>query len=108
MKKQVMSLVGSAVLSALCCMPAYAATKIVTVTNIWNANNGCTVRSVYGYSGYEYSVLIWGVDCPNDPEVTVEQVEYNYSWGGYWCEMRNASAGYYVTGNCNNYSLWRN
>ena len=108
MKKEVRSLITAAVLSTLCCMPAYAATKISTVTNDSTATNGCTLRSVAGYGGYGFNVVVWGVDCPNDPEVTVERVDYWTEWGGNWCEMRNASSGYYVTGNCGNYSIWRN
>jgi hypothetical protein len=107
MKKEISSLATAAVLSALCCMPAYASTKITTVTNDYSATNGCTVRSVAGYGGPGFNVVVWGVDCPNDPEVTVERVDYWTEWGN-WCEMRNASSGYYVTGNCGNYSLWRN
>jgi hypothetical protein len=107
MKKEVRSLAVTAMLSALCCMPAYAATQITTVTGDYYATNGCTVRSVAGYGGYGFNVVVWGVDCPNDPEVTVERVDYWTEWGN-WCEMRNASSGYSVTGNCGNYSLWRN
>jgi hypothetical protein len=108
MKKEIGSLAAAAVLAALCAMPAQAATRITTVTNTWNATNGCTVRSVYGYGGYNFNVTIWGVDCPSDPEVTVEKHETWYDWGGLWCEMKNASAGYFVTSNCSSYSIYRN
>lgn len=97
-----------AVLTALSCMPAHAATKITTVTNDATATNGCTVRSVAGYGGYDFNVVVYGVDCPNDPEVYPERVDHWSSWGGNWCEMRTYSSGYYVTGNCGNYSIWRN
>ena len=43
MKKQIRSLGIAAVMSALCCMPAYAATKIATVLNDSSVNNGCTL-----------------------------------------------------------------
>lgn len=108
MKKGIRSLVTAAVLSALCCMPAYAATKIVTVTNDWTANNGCTVRSITGYGGYYFNVTVWGVDCPNDPEVAVERHDYWNDAGPTWCEMKTYATGYFITGNCNNYSIWRN
>ena len=55
MKKEVRSLAVTAVLSALCCMPAYAATQITTVTGDYYATNGCTVRSVAGYGGYGFN-----------------------------------------------------
>ena len=108
MKKQIRSLGIAAVMSALCCMPAYAATKIATVLNDSSVNNGCTLRSVAGYGGYQFNVVVWGVDCPNDPEVTVERYDQWSDWGGLWCQMRNPSSGYSVSGNCGNYSIWRN
>lgn len=108
MKDGIRSLAIAAMMSALCCTPAYAATKITTVTGDFNATNGCTVRSVAGYGGYGFNVTVWGVDCPNDPEVYPEKVETWYEWGGYWCEMRTYTSGYYVTGQCGNYSVWRN
>jgi len=106
MRKEIRSLAIAAVLGAVCSMPAQAATKITTVTNDFYATNGCTVRSVYGYGGYGFNVTIWGTTCPGHPEVTVEKAEYWQEWGGYWCEMRNASSGYSVSGNCGNYSIW--
>jgi hypothetical protein len=108
MKKQISCAAAAAVVSALCCAPAWAATKISTVTNDSSATNGCTLRSVAGYGGYGFNAVVWGVDCPNDPEVTVERRDYSNEWGWYWCEMANPSSGYSVTGNCGNYSLWRN
>lgn len=107
MKKEIRTLATTAVLSALCCTPAYAATKITTVTNDSSATNGCTVRSVAGYGGYGFNVVVYGVDCPNDPEVFPERVDYWTEWYN-WCEMRTYSSGYFITGNCGNYSIWRN
>jgi len=108
MKKEIRSLAIAGVMSALCCTQVQAATQITTVTNDATATNGCTVRSVAGYGGYGFNVTVWGVDCPNDPEVYPEKVERWYDWGGYSCEMRTYSSGYSVSGSCGNYSVWRN
>ena len=106
--KKIGSLATAAVLSALCCTPAFASTRITQVTNQYNATNGCTIRSVAGYGGYGFNVVVWGVDCPNDPEVYVELVDHWSDWGGNWCEVRTYTAGYFVTGGCNAYSVYRN
>jgi opacity protein-like surface antigen len=96
-------LLGLAALAALSCMPAQAATIITQVTNDWNATNGCTVRSVAGYGGYDFQVSVFGVKCPNDPEVYPEKV-----WRSWGCEMRIYTSGYSVSGPCGNYRIWRN
>lgn len=100
-------LLGLAAFAALSCMPAHAATIITQVTNDWTATNGCTVRSVSGYGGYDFRVSVFGVDCPNDPEVYPEKVE-NFRYGGYSCEMRIYNSSYSVSGPCGNYRIWRN
>jgi hypothetical protein len=104
---KIRSLVATAVLSALCCTPAFASTQITTVIGDSYATNSCVLRSIAGYGGPGFNAVVWGVDCPNDPEVTVERVDYWTEWGN-WCEMRNPSSGYHITGNCGNYSIWRN
>jgi len=106
MMKQIRTLAAAAALSALCAMPAQAAGKLTDVTGDYYATNGCTVRSVYGYGGYGFNVVIWGVTCPGRSEVTVERVDYWTDWGYNWCEMRNASSGYSVSGQCGNYTIW--
>ena len=107
MKMKFTSLGIMAVVSALACMPAQAATKITTVTNDATATNGCTVRSAGGYGGYNFNVVAYGIDCPNDPEVYPQRHDHWSDWGGLWCEMTMPNPAYYVTGNCGNYSIWR-
>lgn len=109
MKKGIRSIAVLTALSTLFSVPAFAATRITYVTNDFTtANDVCSVRTVNGYGGYGFSVLIFGVDCPNDPEVYPEKVEYFNDAGYLGCEMRMYSSTHYVSGICGNYRIWRN
>jgi hypothetical protein len=107
MNKEIRSLAAAAILSALCCAPAYASTKISHVTGDSSATNGCVLRSVAGYGGYGYNVVVYGVDCPSDPEVFPQRNDY---WTEYsnWCEMSMYTSGYHLTGGCGSYGVYRN
>lgn len=106
MKRQIRTLAIAAVFSAICCTPAQAGTQVTTVTGDYSATNGCSVISIGGYGGPGFNVVVWGISCPND-SITVERVDYWTEWGN-WCEMRNPSSGYYITGGgCGNYSIWK-
>lgn len=108
MRRGIIAIAAAAAVSALCCVPAYASVKITTVTNDSTTTNGCTLRSVAGYGGYGFNDVVWGVDCPNDPEVYPERVDHWSDWGGNWCEMKIYTAGYSLSGGCGNYSIYRN
>jgi hypothetical protein len=108
MKKGIRSRATTAVLTALCCMPAYAGTKLTQVTNDWTATNGCTVRSITGYGGYQFNVTVWGITCAGYSEVAVERHDHWSDYGPSWCEMKTYATGFYLTGNCGNYGLYHN
>lgn len=41
--------------------------RITEIMEDYQATNGCTVISMYGYGSYNVNVLIYGVDCPANP-----------------------------------------
>jgi hypothetical protein len=82
-------------------MTAHAITRITEVTNDYQATNGCTVGSVYGYSGYNFIVSIYRVDCANDTVYTQKKVE------GTGCDMTSETDGYFVSGPCGDYRIYK-
>lgn len=83
-------------------MTAHAFTRLTEVTNDYQATNGCSVVSVYGYSGYDYYVSIFRVDCANDSIHTQKKAYY---WGG--CDMTSETSGYLVSGACGSYRIYK-
>ncbi len=104
--RKIKSLAIAAALTALCSTPASAATQITAVTGDYSATNGCSVISVGGYGGPGFNVVIYGVLCPNEPQVNVERKDTYTEWGNY-CEMRSVTSGYITSSGCGYYSVWR-
>lgn len=107
MKFKLTSLIAIIALS-LGALTAHADPRITEVMNDSTATNGCTVNSVYGYGGYNFNVIIYGVDCPSEPVVVYTEKKTTwYSWGGLSCEMSTNTTGYFTAGVCGDYSVYK-
>jgi len=95
-------------IAALFCVSAYAAVQVTTVSGM-SATNGCTVVSQGGYGGYQFNVVVYGIDCPSEPvQVQAHVTDHWNDWGGNWCEVKTYTSGYSISGSCNSYTIWRN
>lgn len=107
MKINLLSMAALVAFSSIATL-AHADPRITEVTNDTQATNGCTISRVYGYSGYNFVTIIFGVDCPSEPRIVyTEKKITNYSWGGQDCEMRSSTTGYYTAGVCGDYSVYK-
>jgi len=82
-------------------MGASANVKLTTVTNDYTATNGCTVNSIAGGGGYNYTYTIFRVACGAD----VAYVQKTYNNGV--CSISSAAPGYSVSSNCASYSVYK-